>query len=51
MAQAHTSAAAGIFSRGDRCMDPSAETRSLKDYLRAIKARRRLVIATTVAGE
>jgi uncharacterized protein involved in exopolysaccharide biosynthesis len=32
-------------------MDPSAETRSLKDYLRAIKARRRLVIATTVAGE
>ena len=31
-------------------MDPSAETTSLKDYLRAIKARRRLVIAT-VAGE
>ena len=27
-------------------MDPSAKTTSLKDYLRAIKARRRLVIAT-----
>ena len=32
-------------------MDPSPETRSLKYYLRAIKARGRLVIATTVAGE
>jgi capsular exopolysaccharide synthesis family protein len=31
-------------------MEQSVETRSLRDYLRAIKARKRLVIATTVAA-